>query len=114
MQNSFFLIGVRLVIFLLVIIFTACSSTERITLHQLDAPITVDGSLSNWNTSETRLNSSDDIQYHAAIHDDFLYIFADVRDARVNQAVRQLGLIVYLSNSEDHRNRVVSGIRPDH
>ena len=109
MQNLIFLNGVRLVTLLFVLILAACSSTERITLQQLDSPITVNGSLSNWNTSETMLNSSDDIRYHAAIHGDFLYIFADVRDARVNQAVRQLGLIVYLSNSEDNRNRVGIG-----
>ncbi len=87
----------------------ACSSSEQFTVQQVDEPTLVDGSLSSWNTDISRINSSDDIQYFAKIYDDFLHVFVDVRDPHTDRAIRQLGLIVYLSNSKDDRNRLGIG-----
>ncbi len=87
----------------------SCSSTEQLTLQEVEGPIEVDGSLSSWNTDTFRLNTSDEIQYHATLYEDFLYVFVDVRNPIADRAIRQMGLIVYLSNSRDDRNKVGIG-----
>jgi hypothetical protein len=87
-------------------LFAACSSTEQITVYQMDEAITVDGSTSDWNTSDTVLKENDDVRYLAAVYDDFLHLYIDVRSHIKENTIRQLGLIVYLSNSESDRKKV--------
>ncbi|MEX0944150.1 MAG: hypothetical protein WDZ38_00670 [Balneolaceae bacterium] len=87
----------------------SCSGPKQIAIQQKEDPLPVDGSLSGWSTGTTLLNESDDIQYHAYIHDDILYIFADVKSLTLDRAIRQSGLIVYLSNSEERRRSVGIG-----
>lgn len=79
------------------------------TVIQKNEALPVDGSLAGWTTESTLINSSDDINYHAYVHDDILYLFVDVRNPRLDGAIRQSGLIVYLSNSEENRKRVGIG-----
>ena len=96
-------------LFILSAIFISCSGTKQITVHQKSEPLPVDGSLAGWTTGSTLLNDSEDIRYHAYIHDDILYLFADVRSPMLDRAIRQSGLIVYLSNSEERRRNVGIG-----
>ena len=79
------------------------------TVVQKNEALTVDGSLAGWTTESTLINSSEDINYHAYVNDDILYLFVDVRNPRLDGAIRQSGLIVYLSNSEENRKRVGIG-----
>ncbi len=99
--------------FLLLLIITAffisCSGTKQITVHQKGESLPIDGSLAGWVTGNTLINDSEDIRYHAYIHDDILYLFADVRSQMLDMAIRQSGLIVYLSNSEENRRAVGIG-----
>jgi len=91
---------------ILILLLTACSSTQQISVHHLDESITVDGSLSDWNTTDALLKETDNIRYFAAIHDEFLHLFIDVRSPFKENTIRQLGMIVYLSNSESDRKNV--------
>jgi hypothetical protein len=90
----------------LIYLLAGCSSTEQVTVYQPEEPITVDGSLSGWDTTASLLKESDDIRYFAAVQDDFLHLFIDVRSPFKENTIRQLGLIVYLSNSESNRKDV--------
>ncbi len=91
---------------------TACSGTKQITVHDSDMPITIDGSLSDWDTGSTSLNNSDEIQYFATRQGNYLYVFVDVRSIYKDHSIRQMGMTVYLSNSEDSRRSVGIGFPP--
>lgn len=90
-------------------LFVACSGTKQLTVVQKEEALPVNGNLSGWTTASTLINSSEEINYHAYIHDNNLYLFVDVRSPRLDAAIRQSGLIVYLSNSEENRKRVGIG-----
>lgn len=79
------------------------------TVLQKSEALPVDGNLAGWTTENTLINSSEDINYHAYLHDNILYLFVDVKNPRLDGAIRQSGLIVYLSNSEENRKRVGIG-----
>jgi hypothetical protein len=95
------------------LLFTAltisCSGTKQVTVTQKGEALPVNGNLTGWTTQSTLINSSEDINYHAYVHDNSLYLFVDVRNPRLDAAIRQSGLIVYLSNSEENRKRVGIG-----
>lgn len=88
------------------IIMISCSGIKQITVHQESEPLPIDGSLSGWTTGSTLINDSEDIRYHAYIHNDNLYLFVDVRNLLLDRAFRQSGLTVYLSNSEERRRAI--------
>lgn len=90
-------------------ILISCSGTKQVTVVQKNEALPVNGALTGWATENTLINSSDEINYHAYLHDDNLHIFVDVRNPRLDAAIRQSGLIVYLSNSEENRRRVGIG-----
>lgn len=96
-------------IVLFALILMSCSGTKQITVQQKSEALPVNGTLAGWATGSTLINNSEDIQYHAYVHDDNLYLFVDVRNPRLDSAIRQSGLIVYLSNSEERRKRVGIG-----
>lgn len=79
------------------------------TVIQKNEALPVDGALTGWTTESTLINSSEDINYYAYLHDNILYLFVDVRSPRLDSAIRQSGLIVYLSNSKENRKRVGIG-----
>lgn len=79
------------------------------TVIQKNEALPVDGSLAGWATESTLINSSEEINYHAYLHDNTLYLFVDVRNPRLDSAIRQSGLTVYLSNSEENKKRVGIG-----
>jgi len=91
------------------VVLISCSGSKSITIHQSAESLPVDGSLSGWQTANTLLNSADDIHYHAYVHDENLYLFIDVRDLYVDLAIRQSGLVVYVSNSEERRRETGIG-----
>tara|TARA_R100001143_G_C3361305_1_gene136518 strand:+ start:33720 stop:34520 length:801 start_codon:yes stop_codon:yes gene_type:complete len=91
------------------VLFISCSGTKQVTVVQKNQALPVDGSLVGWTSDNTLISSSDDINYYAYLHDNILYLFVDVKDPRLDSAIRQSGLIVYLSNSEENRKRVGIG-----
>ncbi|MCC5915604.1 MAG: hypothetical protein JJU46_14610 [Balneolaceae bacterium] len=94
------------------LLLSACGSTNTIQTAKADREMTIDGSISDWNTSATRIQAKDNANYYAAYDEDFIYIFIDIRDIRKDRAVRQSGLIVYLSDDEDRRRQVGIGVPP--
>jgi len=94
---------------LLTILFISCSGTKQVTVVEKNEAIPVNGNISGWTTENTLISSSDDINYHAYLHDNTLYLFVDVRNPRLDSAIRQSGLIVYVSNNEENRKRVGIG-----
>lgn len=98
-----------LILSLITVFFISCSGTKQVTVYQKNESLPIDGSLAGWVTANTLLNDSEDIRYHAYLHDDVLYLFADVRNPMLDRAIRQSGLIVYLSNSEQQRRAVGIG-----
>jgi len=93
----------------LVAFLASCSGTKQITVHDSESLITIDGSLSDWDTGATSLNDSDEIRYFATRQDNYLYVFVDVRSIYKDYSIRQMGMTVYLSNSEDNRRSVGIG-----
>lgn len=89
--------------------FIGCSSTDMITLSHSDQELSVDGELSDWSLSESLIDESDSINYYATRTDEFLYLYIDVRGLGMNNAMRQSGFIIYLSNDEEQKKRVGIG-----
>lgn len=80
-----------------------CSGAESLTINKTESPVTIDGSLSDWNTSDTEVMSKDGLNVYAKNDDEFLYLFLDVRSAVRHQQISRAGLIVYIGSSEDTR-----------
>jgi hypothetical protein len=89
-----------------------CAGTKQVTVHNSERPIIIDGSLSDWDTGASSLNDSDEIRYFATKQGNYLYVFVDVRSIYKDQSIRQMGMTVYLSNSEDNRRNVGIGFPP--
>lgn len=102
----------NLLILFLFTFLVACKGTKQITIHDSDRPIVIDGSLSEWDTGATSLNDSDEIRYFATRKDNYLYVFVDVRSIYKDQSIRQMGMTIYLSNSEDNRRNFGIGFPP--
>ncbi len=94
------------------LVFMACSSTQQFAAPQLHSSLTIDGNLSDWNTSETLIETREDVNFYTTYDQNFLYIFIDVRSAFKDRAIRQSGLIVYLNDDEDLKNEIGIGIPP--
>jgi hypothetical protein len=102
-------------VFLLIFVFmfaAACGSTNNFTSTPLESDLEIDGSLSDWNTSSSLIESREDINFYATHDDDFLYLFIDVRGPFKDRAIRQSGMIVYLSDDDDLRKEIGIGIPP--
>ncbi len=80
-----------------------CSGAESLTINKTESPLTIDGSLSDWNTSNSQIMSNDGLNVYAKNDDEFLYLFLDVRSAVRDQQIRRAGLIVYIGSSKDTR-----------
>lgn len=94
------------------LILSACGSTQTIQTAKADRDISVDGSISDWNTSASRINAKDQANYYAKYDDDNIYLFVDIRDIRKDRSIRQSGFIVYLSDNEDRRKQTGLGVPP--
>jgi hypothetical protein len=94
------------------LITTACGSTQQFTPQQLDRDLTIDGSLSDWNTGEALIESRDQASYYAAYDEQFLYIYVDIKAPSKDQAIRRSGFIIYLSDDEDSRRKTGIGFPP--
>ncbi len=85
---------------------SACSGTKVMSPEKTDRELTVDGNLSGWNLGSSLLHESESVNYYVTHTDDFLYLYVDVRSPSKNNAMKQSGFIVYLSNSEDDRKKI--------
>ncbi|MCG2589362.1 hypothetical protein [Rhodohalobacter sulfatireducens] len=94
-----------ILLFILGILLVNCSGPEQLSIYKESQPLEIDGNITNWNQSETLLDSKTDVDYYAAIYDNNLYLFVDVKDLMKHSAITKSGLIVYLSNSENNRKR---------
>lgn len=89
------------------IIYVGCSSTQTINAPKTTASPEIDGNISDWNMQEMLVERTDIANYYATHDNEFLYLFIDVKSPGHNQAMKQSGLIIYLSSgSEDERNRM--------
>ena len=96
----------NLLYFTLILFALSCGSTNQFSPAQLDSPISVDGNLSDWNTTQTLFDDRDHANYYSAYDDEFLYLFIDIRSAFKDASVRRSGFTVYLSDDEESRKNV--------
>ena len=89
--------------------FSACGSTNTFTPHQQSSSLSIDGNLSDWNTNQSLFESRDEAYYYASYDDDFIYLFIDIKSPYKDRAIRQSGIIIYLSDNEDQRKRIGVG-----
>lgn len=82
-----------------------CMGPEKLSIYKESQALEVDGNISNWNQTETLLESKSDIDYYATTYDNHLYLYIDVKDILKQSAISKSGLIVYLSSSEENRKR---------
>jgi hypothetical protein len=94
---------------LLLSLLSACGSTNTFIPHQQSTPLSIDGSLSDWNTNQSLFESRDGANYYASFDEDFIYLFIDIKSPFKDRAIRQSGFTVYLSDNEDQRNRIGVG-----
>ncbi|MDZ7718631.1 MAG: hypothetical protein U5K72_07445 [Balneolaceae bacterium] len=92
-------------LFFCLIVFISCSGPEKLSVYQGDQTIEVDGNLTNWNTNETLLKSTSEVDYYATTHDNNLYLFVDVKGIVKHSGILKSGIIVYLGSSEENRKR---------
>ncbi len=90
-------------------LFSGCGSTNTFTPHQQSSPLSIDGSLSDWDTNRTLFESRSEANYYASFDDDFIYLFVDIKSPYKDRAIRQSGFIIYLSDNEDQRKRIGVG-----
>ncbi|MEX0660169.1 MAG: hypothetical protein WD381_05205 [Balneolaceae bacterium] len=86
--------------------FYACSGTKVMTPNQSDQELTVDGNLSDWSLGSSLLEESESVNYYVTHTENFLYLYVDIRSPGMNNAMKQSGFTVYVSNNEDERNRI--------
>ena len=98
-----FLISVILILSFLIV---ACSGSRTVTTPVTDRALTIDGNLSGWNLEQSMIERSDAVSYYATHDNEFLYLYVDVRSPAKNNAIRQSGLIIYLSSDEENRKQV--------
>ncbi len=84
---------------------TACSGTRSVTTPLTDREMVVDGSLSGWSLDESVIERTDIANYYATHDNNFLYLFIDVQSPGHNNAMRQSGFIIYISDNEDNRKQ---------
>lgn len=84
----------------------SCGSTNQFSAAQLNSDISVDGNLSDWNTTQTLFDDRDHANYYSAYDDEFLYLFIDIRSAFKDASVRRSGFTVYLSDNEENRKSI--------
>jgi hypothetical protein len=89
-----------------------CSGTEKLSVSTTDRTPTVDGNLIDWNTTESLLKSTAEVDYYVSRSGEFLYVFVDVKAPMKNAAIRQSGLIFYLNDSEGNRRQKGLGFPP--
>lgn len=99
-------------LFSLLLFAVSCGSTNQFTPAPLEEPLTVDGNLSDWNTSQALFDDREHANYYSTYDDDFLYLFIDIRSAFKDMSVRRSGLTVYLSDDEDTRKSIGVGFPP--
>lgn len=88
------------------LLIVACSGSRTVTTPVTDRALTVDGNLSGWNLEQSQVERTDAVSYYATHDNEFLYLYVDVGSAAKNNAMRQSGLIIYLSSDEDNRKQV--------
>lgn len=101
---------IRSTFLILFLIFNAaCGSTTQFSAPEIQRDITIDGTLSDWDISESLLDARDDANFYTSYDDEFLYLFVDIRSPFKDRAMKQSGFIVYLSDDKDLRKKIGIG-----
>lgn len=91
---------------LVLLILSACSSTETLQVHQDQTEIQVDGSLTHWPVTDALIHNSETFDFYTTQDEDHLYIFVNFKSPFYNHAVENSGFILYLGGEDkDSRNR---------
>lgn len=99
-----------IIIITIFFILNACSSINQFTVPSAENQLVIDGSLSDWDRSASLMEGREDINFYASFDDEYLYLFIDVRGPFKDRAIKQSGLIVYLSDDKDMRQKLGVGI----
>jgi hypothetical protein len=94
------------VVTLFAIFYAGCSGTKTISTPQTTQAPDIDGNISGWNMQESVIERTEVADYYATHDKEFLYLYIDVKSLSHNQAMKQSGFIIYISNSEENRNRI--------
>lgn len=86
--------------------FYACSGTKVMSPNKSNEELTVDGNLSDWSLGNSLLEESESVNYYVTHTNNFLYLYVDVKSPSMNNAMKQSGFTIYVSNNEDERNRI--------
>lgn len=100
MPNTF---KILVLISLVGILTTGCSGTQTVTAPYTDSAPEIDGSLSGWNLESAVIERTEVADYYTTFDDEYIYLYIDVKSPAHNQAIKQSGLIIYLSSSEERR-----------
>lgn len=84
----------------------ACSGSRTITTPLTDRNHTVDGTLAGWDVEQSVVERTDAINYYATHDNEFLYLYADVKSPAQNNAMRQSGYIIYISDNQENPKKV--------
>lgn len=99
-------------LFIITVIFAlnACSSINQFSVPSTENQLAIDGSLSDWDRSASLMEGREDINFYTSFDDEYLYLFIDVRGPFKDRAIKQSGLIVYLSDDKEMRQKLGIGI----
>ncbi|MFU8813313.1 MAG: hypothetical protein ACNA78_10125 [Balneolaceae bacterium] len=84
----------------------ACSGTKSLQLQNQSSPITVNGTLADWQTSGAVVDETEFANIYATRQGDNLYLYIDAKSPRFEQSVRQSGLTIFLNHSKDNRKEI--------
>lgn len=92
-----------------ILLLSGCGSTSTVSLTEASGQPVIDGSLSDWQSGQTRIESEDDINYYSKYDEDHLYLFIEITGPYKDRAIRQSGLIIYLNDHEEERKQTGIG-----
>ncbi|MFO7846393.1 MAG: hypothetical protein R6V27_07520 [Balneolaceae bacterium] len=88
---------------LFLILMSGCSGSKTVVTPYSENGPEIDGNLTGWNLESSLIERTDVANYYASFDEEYLYLYIDIRSLAHNQAIRQSGLIIYLSSSEENR-----------
>jgi len=97
----------KTVIFLIILAasLSSCSGTKSIVTPATDHQVAVDGTLTGWDLEKSVLDRSEVIDYYATHDNEYIYLYIDVKSPAQNNAMRNSGLIIYISSNKDSRKK---------
>ncbi len=85
------------------IISTACSSTESMQSHRMETPPQIDGSFDDWPSGSLRTGVIEDFDLAVSNDDEFVYIGINFRNNRASTMALDHGLRIYIDSDKTFR-----------